>query len=66
MLNRNILLAVVAVAAVSATNAFAADLPRKAPAYIPPAPPPALTWTGCYLGANVGGAFGNASVTGNG
>ena len=35
---------------------FAADLPRKAPAYVPPAPPP-ITWTGCYIGANIGGAF---------
>jgi outer membrane immunogenic protein len=44
--------------------ALAADLPRKAPAYIPPAPPP-MTWTGCYIGANVGGAFGDASATFN-
>ena len=45
-------------------SALAADLPRKAPAYIPPAPPP-MTWTGCYIGANVGGAFGDASATFN-
>ena len=38
-------------------TATAADLPRKAPAYVPPAPPP-LTWTGCYIGANIGGAWG--------
>ena len=38
-------------------TATAADLPRKAPAYQPPPPPP-LTWTGCYIGANVGGAWG--------
>ncbi|MGA8937026.1 MAG: porin family protein, partial [Pseudolabrys sp.] len=45
--------------------ASAADLPRKAPpAYIPPAPPP-ITWTGCYIGANIGGAFGDASATFN-
>jgi outer membrane immunogenic protein len=49
----------------AASQASAADLPRKAPAYIPPAPP-LITWTGCYIGANIGGAFGNASVTGNG
>jgi outer membrane immunogenic protein len=47
----------------AASQASAADLPRKAPAYIPPAPPP-ITWTGCYIGGNIGGAFGNASVTG--
>jgi outer membrane immunogenic protein len=41
----------------AASQASAADLPRKAPAYIPPAPPP-ITWTGCYIGANIGGVFG--------
>lgn len=46
---------------VAASQALAADLPRKAPAYVPPAPPPA-TWTGCYIGGNIGGAFGHASV----
>jgi outer membrane immunogenic protein len=46
----------------TATQALAADLPRKAPAYVPPAPPP-VTWTGCYIGANVGGIFTNGSVT---
>ncbi|HEY7230416.1 MAG TPA: outer membrane beta-barrel protein [Pseudolabrys sp.] len=39
-----------------AQAASAADLPRKAPAYVPPAPPP-MTWTGCYIGANIGGAW---------
>ena len=49
----------------AASQASAADLPRKAPpAYIPPPPPP-MTWTGCYIGANVGGAFGDASATFN-
>ncbi len=46
----------------AASQASAADLPRRAPAYIPPAPPPA-TWTGCYIGGNIGGAFGEASTT---
>ena len=41
----------------AASQASAADLPRKAPAYVPPAPPP-MTWTGCYIGANIGGIFG--------
>src|SRR5580765_6291977 len=56
-------LALVALATIglAASQASAADLPRKAPAYIPPAPPP-VTWTGCYIGANIGGAFGDASV----
>ena len=43
--------------------ASAADLPRKAPAYVPPAPPP-LTWTGCYIGANLGGAWGRFRLEG--
>jgi len=47
----------------AAGQASAADLPRKAPAYIPPPAPPPMTWTGCYLGANIGGAFGDASAT---
>jgi outer membrane immunogenic protein len=45
----------------AAAQASAADLPRKAPAYVPPAPPP-ITWTGCYIGANVGGIFGRAKA----
>jgi outer membrane immunogenic protein len=40
--------------------ASAADLPRKAPVMAPPPPP--LTWTGCYIGANVGGAWGRFDV----
>lgn len=41
--------------------ASAADIPRKAPAYSPP-PPPAYSWTGFYVGANVGGGWGNRQV----
>jgi len=44
-----------------AGQASAADLPRKAPAYVPPAPPP-ISWTGCYIGGNVGGAFGRGDA----
>ena len=48
--------------ALAASAASAADLPRKAPpAYIPPAPPP-ITWTGCYIGANIGGVFTRAEA----
>ena len=47
----------------AASQASAADLPRKAPAYVPPAPPP-MTWTGCYIGANVGGAWGRFRLEG--
>jgi outer membrane immunogenic protein len=39
-------------------GAAAADLP-PAPAY--KAPPPAWSWTGCYVGGNVGGGWTNTS-----
>jgi len=43
--------------------ALAADLPqRPAPAPLPVIAP-APTWTGCYVGGNIGGAFGNASLS---
>ena len=61
---RLIVSALITAIGLAAGQASAADLPRKAPAYIPPAPPP-ITWTGCYIGANVGGAFGHASATFN-
>jgi outer membrane immunogenic protein len=38
--------------------AQAADMPVKAPPPMAPLPPP-ITWTGFYLGVNVGGAFSN-------
>lgn len=49
-------------AATVVSQASAADLPRKAPPYMPP-PVPALTWTGCYLGGNIGGAWANVEVS---
>jgi outer membrane immunogenic protein len=55
---------VVALAACGAGSAFAADLPTKAP----PAPvyaPPPFTWTGFYIGPNVGGGWGQGTVTDN-
>lgn len=45
-------------AALITTSAVAADLPLKAP---PPPPPPAWSWTGFYLGGNIGGAWGQSS-----
>src|SRR5262249_6765968 len=44
--------------------ASAADLPRKAPAYAPP-PPPALSWTGWYVGLNAGGNWGTSDPATN-
>ena len=60
---KRILLAAIAMAALGSASALAADLPQR-PVYKAPvmvAPPP--TWTGCYVGGNIGGAFGNANVT---
>src|SRR5262249_32745281 len=50
------LIASVALIALGTSVAGAADLPVKAP----PAPvyvPPAFSWTGCYIGGNLGGAW---------
>jgi outer membrane immunogenic protein len=58
-------LSLLAAAAVglTASIASAADLPRKAPpAYVPPPAPPPITWTGCYLGANLGWIGGNVTT----
>src|SRR5262249_27880866 len=46
----------------AASQSSAGDVPRKAPAVVPPAPP-LIAWTGCYIGANVGGIFGRAETT---
>jgi outer membrane immunogenic protein len=49
-------LALIAVAALIGTPAFAADMPLKAP----PAPvAPTFSWTGFYIGGNAGGAWGS-------
>jgi outer membrane immunogenic protein len=42
-------------AAVVSTSAVAADLPAKAPPYVPPAP--VWNWSGFYIGGHVGAAF---------
>jgi outer membrane immunogenic protein len=52
---------VAAVAAVGfASVASAADLPTKAPVVVDPAP--IFTWSGFYVGANVGGSWGRMST----
>ena len=45
-------------AASGAVTATAADLPARTYTKAPP-PPPAYSWTGCYLGGNVGWGWGN-------
>ena len=65
---RKLLLSSVALAAISGT-AFAADLPsRRAPPAFAPPPIPVFSWTGFYIGAQVGDAFGrdNANILGSG
>jgi outer membrane immunogenic protein len=61
MISRVLLTAVSIVAL--AGVAHAADLPstKSAPAFIPP--PPAFTWTGFYVGAQLGYQWGTASIT---
>src|SRR4029079_5561776 len=53
---------ILAVFSALSTAAVAADLPVRAPAAYVPAP--ITTWTGCYTGANIAGAFGHASISG--
>jgi outer membrane immunogenic protein len=62
MRRRSSTLLALATIGLAASQASAADLPRKAPAYVPPAPPP-YVWTGCYIGGNVGAAFAHIDVT---
>ncbi len=50
---KKFLLGSVALAAVIAGPAMAADMPLKAPP-----PPPVFSWTGCYVGIEGGGRLG--------
>ena len=60
---RTFLLSTVAIATV-AGSAFAADLPsrRAPPVYAPPPPIPVFTWTGFYVGGQVGYEFGRSTA----
>jgi outer membrane immunogenic protein len=59
---RKSLLIGVCASALVAGSALAADLPVKArPA--PIAPIPVFSWTGFYIGANIGGAWSNSTLT---
>ena len=58
--------AIVALTAVGTVAAQAADLPTRKEAPAPVFVPPPFTWTGFYVGVNVGGAWtsgGNRSAT---
>ena len=63
---RKFLLASVGALALTGSAALAADLPSRAPppVYLPP--PPIFTWTGIYVGGQIGYAWasGNNDFTG--
>jgi outer membrane immunogenic protein len=61
---KKLLLAAVALVVLAAGPAVAADLGRKAPAYIPPPAPPPPSFTGCYV--NGGGGYGLWNIDHNG
>lgn len=44
-------------------SAFAADLPPAPQVYAPPVVAPIYSWTGCYLGIEGGGAWGQSQDT---
>jgi len=43
--------------------AFAADLPARMPVKAPVVAAPVFIWTGCYVGAHIGGGFGQTKLT---
>jgi outer membrane immunogenic protein len=49
--------------AIVAQPTIAADLPTKAPGYAAPAAAPMFNWSGFYVGANAGYAWGRATAT---
>jgi outer membrane immunogenic protein len=59
---KNLASACLAILAIGAIPASAADMrmPTKAP---PMAAPPVATWTGCYIGANIGGGWAKETYT---
>jgi outer membrane immunogenic protein len=64
---KRILMATLSMVTLASASALAADLPQR-PVYNAPAmvAAPVPMWTGCYLGGNVGGAFGRANLDVNG
>ncbi|HXW72039.1 MAG TPA: outer membrane beta-barrel protein [Methylocella sp.] len=61
-MSRNLLLASVGAFALATSAALAADLPSRAPppVYVPPAP--IFTWTGIYVGGQIGYAWGSGNL----
>jgi outer membrane immunogenic protein len=59
---KRLLIGISAAASLLATGALAADLPVKAPVYTkaPAYAEPVFTWTGFYLGGNLGYSWGNS------
>jgi outer membrane immunogenic protein len=45
------------------TPALAADLSRPVYTKAPPPPPPVFSWTGCYVGGNIGGVWAHKDWT---
>jgi outer membrane immunogenic protein len=60
---KRILLATVAMTALSTVGALAADLPARMPYKAAPMPV-GYNWTGAYMGVNIGGAFGSFDLGG--
>ncbi len=58
---KKLLLASAALLALGTVTASAADLPMKAPVYKAP-PPPVFSWTGLYIGAHIGGGWGDKAL----
>jgi outer membrane immunogenic protein len=58
---RKTLLASVSAVVLTSSAVMAADMPTKARSM--PAPPPMPTWTGFYIGANAGGAWGHSDTS---
>jgi outer membrane immunogenic protein len=56
---KKILLAGITAAAFCCAPALAADMAVKAPPAPAPPPAPVYSWTGCYIGGNVGGGWGS-------